>query len=423
MQTISDESRIVIYGAGKIGRRIYDLCQDRGIEIVAVWDNFPEKVLAFPKKKPIAKPVVFAPGETAADYGLAGATIIITPFSHNMAEELVKPLENRGFRRVVHDRSEISEILIQHCRWLSSKENYNINLQDCFICPARRDEHVECDVFNKSMGNVNYGSEDYVALPVLGFLLTTRCNLTCIGCNHLQDLFDKSHNVHFQRADIFNDLEKLIDAVDFVKSIVIVGGEAMLHPDFETLLRKVVALPKVGFVQLITNGTVVPKNEKVYELLSNKRVIVEISGYGDEISSKLVKKREVLFRKLTEAGIYYRYDEVMQWIDFGGFEKRNYAPMEWKEVYDKCCFVSNDLFNGQLHKCSRSAYGQFLEKTPAYKNDYVDVRALSGIELRHQIKTFIKKIPQACYHCDGTTTKTMPAGVQLAPKSQSLEIV
>ncbi len=413
MDAIASDSRIIIYGAGKIGRRIFDLCEERGIRVVHVWDNFPEKVVAFHRKELISRPPDFSGGQTATDYGLDGTTVIVTAFSPNMASMMARPLMTKGFKNVIHDRSEISSILIGHCNWLSDRQRFKFNLRDCFICPARRDEKIECNVFNSALGMPNRDASDCVILPALGFLLTTKCNLTCVGCNHLRDHFEKSHNVDFRSDKILGDLRKLLDAVDFVKSVVIVGGEALVHPDFENILRQVIDLPKIGFVQLITNGTVLPKRVSVFELLSHPRVVVEVSGYGNEPGHLRVGKRNKFFEQLSNFGVTYRYDEATQWIDFGGFHERNFSLEAWNRVYKTCCFVSNDLFNGQLHKCSRSAYGMYLGKIPEYKDDFVDIRATSTEGLREAIQKYIKRLPMVCRHCNGTTTKTIPAGVQV----------
>lgn len=413
MSILKSDSRVIIYGAGKIGRRIYDLCQDRDIEVLRIWDNHPEKVVAFHKKELISKPYDFSGTQNAIDYGLEGAIVLTTAFSHNMSKLMADPLIDKGFEAVIHDRSQISSLLIEHCRWLSGNNDYEINMQNCFICPARRDENIECDVFNSSLGIENSESPDFVSFPVLGFLVTTKCNLTCVGCNHLRDHFDKSHNVNFDADKLMSDLRKLVGAVDFVKSIVIVGGEALMHPDFERMLEEIITLPKIGFVQIITNGTVPPRSESIYKLMSHPRVIVEVSGYGDEPGSPRVKKRDKFFQKLSEYDVANRYDEATQWVDFGDFQDRGLTDEEWESSYKACCFVSNDLFNGQLHKCSRSAYGLFLNKIPEFEGDFVDVRAASQADLRAEIKKYLRTTPEVCKRCNGTTTKTIPAGVQV----------
>ncbi len=404
---LDNTSKVIIYGAGKIGQRIFDVCGQRGIEVIKVWDNFPEKVIAFSSPELIEKP------SDHLGLDLDKITVIVTPFSPNLSSSLANSIKDMGFKKVISNRSEISKIFIEHCNWLKQNNNFKFSLQECFICPARRDENIECNVFNDEIKNVSETNGQELVFSALGFLLTTKCNLTCVGCNHLRDLFVKKDNIDFKTDLILNDLAKLLNAVDYVKSLVVVGGEALTHPDFNEIFKKILDFDKVGFVHLITNGTVSLKNYDVFKLFANKRVIVEISGYGEEPGHTRVKKRQKFIEQLQEHGVSYRYDEAAQWVDFGGFERRNYSPEKWREVYKSCCFVSNDLFDGKLHKCSRSAYGDFLGKTAHYELDSVNIRTLPSDQLRLALKRYQKMHPQACQHCDGTTTNLMPAGVQV----------
>lgn len=421
LSQLKSNNNIIIYGAGKIGHLIDQLCQENGINVSAIWDNNPDKVLEFPEKERISRPPKLSDGfgehNTTETYPLFNALIIVTMFSADTAIKVADSLRAHGFKNILYERSEISSLLIDHCKTLSQNNQYEFDLDKCFICPARRDDHIECEIFNQQHGVIKKETDEFVSLPVMGFLLTTKCNLTCVGCNHLRDHFDKEDNIDFSKDNILSDLRKLLDAVDFIKSIVIVGGEAFMHPDFETILKKVLSFPKIGFVQIISNGTVMPKGDSVFELLSNSRVVVEISGYGEKPGSARVKKRDKFIKKLSEKGIRFRYDEAAQWFDFGGFHKRSLTTEEFETNYKNCCFVSNDLFNGQLHKCSRSAYGLYLNKINNYENDYVDIRSTETNRLRKNIKDFIKMRPMACYHCNGTTGKTIPAGVQVLKKA------
>jgi hypothetical protein len=161
----------------------------------------------------------------------------------------------------------------------------------------------------------------------------------------------------------------------------------------------------------------------VYPLLAHPRVVVEVSGYGSEPGRSRTDHRARFFENLRRHRVIHRYDEAAQWIDFGDFRERGFDDEAWRRVYQTCCFVSNDLFNGELHKCSRSAYGSFLGKIPVYRDDFVDVRGTPPGQLRAAIAAYLKHVPRACQHCDGTTTRTMPAGVQLvrAPRGRRVD--
>ncbi len=83
-----------------------------------------------------------------------------------------------------------------------------------------------------------------------------------------------------------------------------------------------------------------------------------------------------------------------------------------------CICVSNDLFDGKLHKCSRSVFATSLKKIPDFPSDYVDVRHTSEGNLRMKLVEFFEKeIVEACRFCNGTFTKTIEAGEQVSDRT------
>jgi len=264
---------------------------------------------------------------------------------------------------------------------------------------------------------LNLDRQNALVIPSMGVLISTRCNLMCKGCNHLREYYKPSDNFDIEAARIFDYLGRVLDAVDFVYTLVIVGGESFLHKDFQNIIDRALRLPKIGIVQIITNGTVMPKNERIFELLSGPRVIVEISGYGDKIPKKLQENVKLFIAKMDKFNVNYRYTKQMQWFDFGDFEDRGYSKEELSRVYSSCICVSNDLFDGNLHKCSRSVFGTYLGKIPDFRSDYVDVRRTSKEDMRMKLAEFFgKKYAEVCRFCNGTSTATIEAGEQVSDR-------
>ena len=264
--------------------------------------------------------------------------------------------------------------------------------------------------------------EELFVIPSMGILTTTRCTLTCAGCNHLRDHFQPHHNFDISCAEIAADLDTLLGQVDMINKLVIVGGEAFLHPELEQILRHVLTLPRIGIIHMITNGTVMPKNDAIFSLLTNKRVIVEISGYGERIPVQLRERVAMFIDALARHRINHRHTQTMQWFDFGGFEERDYPQEQLRAVHASCCFVSNDLFNGRLYACSRSALGTQLGKIPDYPGDYVELRNTENSGLRERLTAFFNKRQLGvCRHCNGTSATTITAGHQAVRPSSQLQ--
>jgi organic radical activating enzyme len=403
----------IIYGAGKIGGLVYEALLTSNHSLRAVWDEKPDACLQFPNRSLITKP---SPDLVDCE-DRSRILVYVCIFSPSMAKHVGERLRLEGFTNVIDDRSDISRFIESNCSIRLAEFKLKPKLQQCFQCPARRDELSPCAVFdNLFTRSQSFSDEakDVLTLDTLGLLITTKCNLTCVGCNHLRDLFEKNDNVDFKPELILEDLQKIVSSVDAIKSLVVVGGEALVHPDFKLIISEIKKVPKIGFIQLITNGSYIPQESSVLEVLRDDRLIVEVSGYGSAVGNANIRRREKFLKILSEREINFRYDETANWTDFGDFRQRNYTSTRLKKVYGECCFVSYDLFNGELHKCSRSAYGKFLGKIPDYPRDYIDIRSTTDPKLlRSKLALFKKMIPTACQHCDGTSTKTIQAGVQV----------
>jgi len=407
--------QVIVYGAGKIGRRVRAALAWFGVPVAFFWDIRAETIGAALDGTPVCKPDFGGLSEAERKH----CVVVVTIFAENVAERIRADMEAMGYAHVVTDRGFITRLLHGECASRQAAGKFEFDLETCHICPVVSDTRNRCDIFDNHVRQhfvhgLDEGNPIELVVPSAGVLVSNKCTLTCVGCNHLRDHYVASDNMDISAEQILSDLNKLVAAVDMVNKLVLVGGESLLHPEIEAILEGVMALPKVGVIHVITNGTVIPKSKRVFELLASPRVIVEISGYGSHIPVKFQRNVEKFIGKLRELGIHHRYSQTLQWFDFGGFEDRGYSQAELERVYDTCCFVSNDIFNGRMFKCSRSAYGTLIGKIPDYPEDYVDIRANSTAEVRRQVAAFLeKKWVKVCNHCNGASTHVIEAGVQV----------
>ncbi len=419
------EKKIVIYGAGKIGERVCRFFSHFGIQVSFFWDAKAElirEVGTVPVLKPDFQQI---PPEDRERY-----FVIVTVFSENICHMIQDSLLEAGFSNTMTDRKFVNSLIYFKCKADVHEKKFHFNLTTCFFCPNARGGGSRCEIFDDHVekylvtDKLNLDRDNALVIPSMGVLISTRCNLRCKGCNHLREYYKPFNNFDIEAVRIFDDLGRVLDAVDFVHTVVIVGGESFLHKDFENIIERALHLPKIGMVHIITNGTVVPKNERVFELLSSPRLIVEISGYGDKLRKKLQENIKLFMTKMDEFHVNYRYTKQMQWFDFGDFEDRDYSEEELSRVYSSCICVSNDLFEGKLHSCSRSVFGTYLGKIPDFRSDYVDVRRTSKEDMRMRLAEFFgKKYAEACRFCSGTSTATIEAGEQVSDRGYENDTV
>lgn len=403
---------VVIYGAGKIGLLLHKALRNLRVRVDSFWDMNASQLEAVPDT------AVVEPQTHRIAWGeRKNYVIFVAIFSESVTESLRSQLAEAGYEDVIVDRALINDILFMDCKNRSASAAESLDINDCVFCPRITTRNSSCSIFfqrlTNSMGIPPCETASVNAIPSMGILTTTRCTLTCSGCNHLRDHFRPEHNFDIPFSDIAGDLDTILRCVDVINKLVVVGGEAFLHPELDRILQHLLTLKQVGIVHIITNGTILPKDERMYDLLSNNRIIVEISGYGDRLPSAMQKNVDRFLDAMTRRGINHRHTRTMQWFDFGGFDKRNYTAQQWDQVYASCCFISNDLFNGRLYSCSRSALGTFLGKLPDYPHDYVEIRGAEPESLREKLNSFFdKKHADACQHCNGTTSATIVPGCQ-----------
>jgi len=174
------------------------------------------------------------------------------------------------------------------------------------------------------------------------------------------------------------------------------GGEPFLsNENLKSLLQLVIEDNKVQRVVIVTNGSIVPKDNGLIELLKNKKVIVSISNYNIIDSSKLVDL-------LIKNRINYQIKHVENWIDYGEAIYRNKTDNELKKQFKKCNPVCKSLVNGEFHLCPRSAHGTDLKIINDNNGDFVnllDKNISTKDKKRAIIKLLNKRSIKACHFC------------------------
>lgn len=410
--------KIIIYGAGKIGKRVYQSLLPFGFKTALFWDKNADMIENF-DEIPILKPQVHSiPLEQRNDH-----VMIVTIFAESVSYEISNNLSKIGYNNIIYDRKIIDSLIYQACKKSISNNNSIFDITTCHICPVK-DQKGGCDIFDDYLAktiakgvNTFSTTEEKLIIPKLGILVSNRCNLSCKGCNHLLYLRESKDTIDLTPEELLKDLTKIVEVSDLISKVVIVGGEAFLHRKLYMILEEILKLPKIGIIHIITNGTVKARNPDLFRLMSNKRIILEVSDYGKNLSKKLQDNMKNFMLELDKYNVNYLRMNTLQWFDFGGFSKRFYSKEQHHKIYETCCFVSNDLFKGRLHKCSRSVFGTLLGKIPDYPKDYVDIRNCPKEHSRNELINFLKnEYPGVCQHCNGTSTKTNEAGIQINGK-------
>ncbi len=244
--------------------------------------------------------------------------------------------------------------------------------------------------------------------PDVVAVVTTKCSLKCKNCNNLMPCYQHPYDVPAE--EVIRDLNRLLLGVDLIVKLSLIGGEPFLYPDLIRVLDAVADNPKVMYVSLTTNGTILPK-EDLIQKLRNPKVIVQISDYG-------VKTQKIpeLIRILEENGIKYVPDKVKVWVSPGGTENRGKSREQLSKEY-LSCFSSKycrTLLRGKFYLCARGAHLYdlgYMKET----HDLYDIRKKqSRRDFRRTLRDYmLSDYAEACNYCDHAKKITVKPGEQV----------
>ena len=253
---------------------------------------------------------------------------------------------------------------------------------------------------------------DFLCIPHLDLVLTTRCTLKCKNCNNLMPHYKEA--VSFSIKELNRDLDFLLSAVDLIYEVRILGGEPFLHPGWTALLSRCLTEPKITTIRVITNGTVGLSAEDK-DFLTNlspsqkRRILFYISDYP--VVNDQHKKK--LLAMLEKIGIAVYRAKALRWHDAGLFHDRGYAVGELMENYASCSLCVT-LFNHEISMCARSAHGAFLGLIPNAAADHVQLLQSSPADIRRKLHAlFARKYVSSCGYCDNMRDIRVPPAEQL----------
>jgi hypothetical protein len=245
---------------------------------------------------------------------------------------------------------------------------------------------------------------DALHLERLNIVVTERCTLSCKHCSSLMPLYKLPRDC--DTALLLKSIDRILECVDFIYHMEILGGETLLNKDLSRIIAKLAQYDNIFQIDIITNGTMLPRHD-LLDCLKHDNICVVVNDYGPAS-----KKKDALLNALNNAGVKSRQNKHWAWADLGGFEPRNRDTTSLTKLFQKCNFnTCSELLNGELHRCPRSSHGMNTGMIPRYTEDYIKVYddKIITAELKEQIRHLFKdkKFICACDYCDGNTSDSL----------------
>ncbi len=249
--------------------------------------------------------------------------------------------------------------------------------------------------------------------------ITSYCNLKCKYCSASIPYYLNTY--HIDLDFLLKQLNAYLDVIDGVETFRVIGGEPFLHPNLADILDHLVASDKIHTVHIVTNGTIVPRDERIRDILRNKKVWLDISNYG-EVSDKVSELEELR----DQGEIQMNIDEVNNW--FWPNHKYNDLQLGEEETakrYHSCPDYCHVLRDGKFFTCGEAFHIANIPDSPMKAGvDYVDLLHGGGSRKKKRqevLDVAFKRKPSlsACNRCGGGSflykDRVLKAGEQPTP--------
>jgi organic radical activating enzyme len=190
-----------------------------------------------------------------------------------------------------------------------------------------------------------------IILPSVEIALTKSCNLKCEHCS----LFNPLRNGIFSKEFILNFINQWSKKID-PKKIFLLGGEPLLHPNYEEIVFATRNAWIQSSVIIITNGILLPKvRNEFLKLMSENKIEFRISRHinTNNYNNKL-KETITRFRQFDVK--YEIIESHKSWtschsLDTDGvpFSPNSIPQKSWAHCLSKYCIAIN---GDQLCRCS-----------------------------------------------------------------------
>lgn len=365
-----DLHSIIMFGYGRLARKIYNGLK-RDFEIVVIIDNSEDK------------------------QGMEVDNIKIISFDE--AKLLLKKY------KII--------IAVQECNYVVIKKQ----LEEIGLV-----ENIHFVSNQKFIAEWYYRFRNKTIVMRTDITVTSRCTLRCENCISQAPYW--KHKFDFPLLEIEESLKSYFGIVDYVMDMDIGGGEPFLYKELKKLLKLIKEGygNKIGYLGIITNGTIIPDIE-IIKLLQQYDISISISDYSEELDYK--DRVDKLCSLLDRYNIRYMRNKHIEWFEFGLtkgiYHYEGEAAYHHMQLCNSVCHILNDK---KLYYCSVDYGAQRGGLIAKDSKGYIDLA--DGEDYAEKRRKLLELVagyieggcPEACKICGGfgvDNQKRVPTARQL----------
>lgn len=361
---------VIIFGAGIVGEALFHACRNAGIKVECFCDNNSNKT----KSSKCNIEVIHTPNLKTkckdANFIISAADI----------KDVVDQLHVLGYSKWYACSLLLRDFDVSQYQFSAPMDFVEYAVATCLLC------------------HNSYLTPDKLFLRSVDIIITERCSLKCRDCSNLMQYYKKP--VDCDIKELMQAIDVFFTYIDEVNEFRVIGGEPFMNKDFHLIINRLNDEPKVKKIVIYTNGTIIPKEDKI-EYLKNSKVLFIITDYG-----KLSKNLHGLTQILQGNNIAFYVQKAQGWTDCAKIVRHYRYIGQQKEIFRNCCAKNTiTLSKGKLYRCPFSANADRLDAVPDVKNDHINIfdETIDINEMKKRIRKFLleKDFLEVCDYCNG----------------------
>lgn len=271
-----------------------------------------------------------------------------------------------------YEDTELANILLNMiCNHGKHYPNINIFLESDFIGGYVTGPDVYCGIFAIYTAGKVY-------LPHNNVLVTTICNLNCEHCLNFTPY--NKHPRHFTIDEIKESLDIYFTHIDRVGLFQLSGGEPLLYPHLTEILKYIVDKyeDKIGILNLVTNGTVVP-DDSFLEFCVANNIFIYLDDYTAQVP-QIKNKFSQTERMFEEIGVEYCKLQVPEFFISFPPKRANLHlnDAQLKQKFKKCYIGVQNVRDGKLCSCTYHAFAVNAGLIPDAPENWFDMKTMTN---------------------------------------------
>lgn len=393
---VNSFKRVVIWGAGNLGTQLGIKMDEVGLGGYTYWD-IRHAELKSSLDKDIESP--FSTSDNNQD-----TLVIIGIINGSNGEKWTEnELKIHGYSNYLQGM-ELYELMV--CPFdvnHSFKNEVCLNNSVCSLCNCKKYLELINDIPESE-------SEDYIAFQSLTFIISTSCSLNCINCGQLLNRYENQNKYNRSLEQLKRDIDLMLNNVDKVAMVSLIGGEPFLHPDVDKIANYIISKKNVGSVNITTNG-IFSVDENILANLISDRIKVSFSDYTDNLSLDLKEIFSKNVKRISNLKINYSVGKPI-WYEPGMIKDYKLSQEELIEKKSKCenLRLCSSVLDGKYIPCTTSEIINGLQMHD-YSGDSFDLTESKNI--KKELRRFLDKpYYNSCKYCSNLQGVQVPAGEQ-----------